>query len=91
MQAFFCPALRLQYGNNRFAQRRHVIRRHTGDVYTSGRHRVDSELFTQTQYLLFGQAAEREHPVLLNDEREIAAGAFFLQVLTNSRRIRWMR
>ena len=48
----------LQHSNNRFAQWRHVIWRHSCNVYTSGRYGINTELFTQTQNLLFCQATE---------------------------------
>src|SRR5690606_29448593 len=42
---------------------------------------VYTELFTQTQHLFFGQTAEREHAVLLNDKAEITVSTFFCQCI----------
>jgi hypothetical protein len=70
---------KLQYGDNRFAQRRHVVRRHACNVHAARGHGVHAKLFTQTQNLLFGQAAEREHAVLFDDKAEVAVRAFLSQ------------
>ena len=48
---------------------------YTCNVHAARGNGIHAKLFTQAQHLLFGQAAEGEHAVLLDDEAEVTVSA----------------